>query len=123
MARWRPDCVATHGSVLLGKVRTPLNPLMEEVDSCTLTVTVRSTLDLSIRPPTVSVCSCLRVSVVQILSPIWLLLSTWWSLPLFKLLKSKAVNIVNWYYRLSTHVSYQILQFVLDLWLLLLKIF
>ena len=63
-----------------------------------------------------------RVNVVQILSSIRLLLTTWRPLPLFILLKNLTVRIVNRNDRFTEALTDESLELILDFGLLLLQI-
>ena len=63
------------------------------------------------------------VSIIQILGSIWFFLPTWWPLPLLKLLHLVSFMIVYWNHWTSVNFSNQILEFVLNFWLLFFQIF
>lgn len=62
-----------------------------------------------------------RISIVQILCFGWFLLPTGWSLPLLILVVGKAFNFRRWDHWFAILLTYQVLQFVFDLGLLLIN--
>ena len=125
MSRWRSHLVIVHRSILAGKlVASTSYSLMKKVDSWPHTIisTLRhSRMYLSLHFPWLSV-AVLGIDVVQILSSIRFFLSTWWSLPLFILLKNLTVRIVDRHDRFTEPLSDKSLELVLDFGLLLLQI-
>ena len=79
-------------------------------------------MDRLLSSPYVSI-TTIRVSIIQILGPIWFFLSARWPLPLLKLQHLISFMIVNWNYWTTVNFSNQILEFVLNFRLLFFQIF
>ena len=93
---------------------------MEEVNPWSFTILLivcRVVVDRLLCPPYVSI-TTIRVSIIQILGSIWFFLPTWRPLPLLKLLHLIPFMIVYWDYWTSVNFANQILEFVLNFWLL-----
>ena len=111
--------------ILVCKVWASIDSLVEEVNPWSLAILLmvcRVVMDRLLSSPYVSI-TTIRVSIIQILGPIWFFLSARWPLPLLKLQHLISFMIVNWNYWTTVNFSNQILEFVLNFRLLFFQIF
>jgi len=107
--RRRPCSVAADRIVLFNELRRRLLSLIEEIDPRSEAPSI-----VALAFPLV-----INLDVIQVLSFVWLLLPTRRSLPVLELLESKTVGLLV---RNRFCLPNQVLQFVLNLGLLLLEI-
>ena len=120
-----PLGVIWKSSILISEVWATVYALMEKVYPWSLTILLIVSwvvMNRLLSSPYVSI-TTIRISVIQILSSIWLFLPTWWSLPLFKLLHLITFMVMNWNYWTPVNFAYKILEFVFNFWLLFFQIF